>query len=302
MKIVVASPWIQTAGPEALHQLVNTINGAMPGYKAGISYYQHGPIAPPQTGYIPDYQDSYSGLRRDQNFAVDSFDSSDTVVVLPEAIWQVGFQFKRARVAIWHLGSSALEHPSFGQNLKRIRSDFLHFCQGEFMMEWAHDLGLKPVLLEDYIHPDFTRAPSEREQNRDGFITNARGLGFASQVLPSAQIRCFMGLRRKEVIYLLDSSKVWLGCGEGSLHGTDRGNAEAALRGCCVVAMRTPVLGHPSIPLTVCDSPQVFARMAQFADENYLKVYDAQQEFRAWAGGKRNRHLDQVEDFLREIR
>lgn len=304
MRIFIVSPWVETGGVEALHQLCNEINRSaqqVGATSAFISYQPLRTIIPQHLGVMDPYH-SYPFVARTSIEDFDDMDHEGSAVILPEGWWPYAARFKHAKVAIWHLGRSALADPRFLASLDTLRK-FTHLACGDAIFEECRSLLLSPLLLEDYMGKPFSEDSGDLAgPYRKGFVTNLRGFETAQHIVGERyRVRTYSGLKRWEVRDLLMGSRVWLEIGLGSAFGLDRGPQEAALQRCVVIAHRTKTLNGTTPPLPVYDTPESYRDAALNALDNYEECYLAQAPYRAWITEKPQRFRAQTLTLLEAL-
>lgn len=247
----------QTGGPEALHQLVDSLR------RQGVDawLWPH-----PDTRHLPRVSD-YE--RYDAPESTEMIDECDTAVVSPEVYWPTR-RWKNAALFCWWL---SIDNSHFFRQMRRAQYIWTdngrvgrrtvkavakeglhlvghvsemrrvtHLTQSNYAWHYLHSvLGIAPTMLGDYI-PDAQRyaalKPAVTEPsiafnpNKSGKLTNQIRAATDSEIawLP------IQGLDRQGVGELLDRATLYLETGHQP--GKDRLPREAALRGCVVLMLR----------------------------------------------------------------
>lgn len=256
-RVLVAYPrGTQTGGPEALHQLVDSLR-------------RHGSDAwlwpwPESRGNerIADYQ------RYDAPETTEMLDEVGTAVVLPETALHLAGLWHKANVVCWWLSidnspyfgvrrlmeneradgappSFALLRTIVGSQRRVLRdraqlARMTHLTQSRFAFDFIRTaLRVSPTMLGDYI-PD---VPPVRPHKADTFsvaFNPAKGKGLTDEIRslsnPSLAWLPIQGLSREGVGSLLDRATVYVETGHQP--GKDRIPREAALRGCVILMLR----------------------------------------------------------------
>lgn len=247
----------QTGGPEALHQLVDSLR------RLGVDAWLWATPETRGSERVPDY------ARYDAPETTEKMDEADTAVVLSETMLGLTSNWRRARIFCWWL--SIDKCPYFGvlrrcQNARldgvehapfllakavlgaqrralpdRLRlARMTHLSQSRF----AHDfirrtLWVSPTMLGDYI-PAGGRSTGRKPSTLSIAYNPTKGLQLTEEIrsLTDSSIEWLpiAGLTREGVDAMLDRATVYLETGEQP--GKDRIPREAALRGCVVIMLR----------------------------------------------------------------
>jgi hypothetical protein len=237
MKYYILSPWGETGGPEALHQLCSTLNEL--GKEAFIYYYGNDYSQIHKNEFVPKYSE-YS-LKSSDIDNINSLDKEDNVVVVPE-VFPVGLieNFQNCKVVFWRL--SIFTH---GQelNLPAFQNVY-HGCQCDTQFKILKDSKLfdkfKYFMLSDYINQiyimDEKKIPKDRKNQ---VLYNPRkGLKHTQQIIDILS-RCniklipITGMSNEQIRDLILQSKVYIDFGDHP--GKDRMPRECASGGCVVI-------------------------------------------------------------------
>lgn len=247
--IVVAPGGVTTGGPEALHQLVDSINRQ--GGSAGILYW------PPKDDWVTP--ERYRGYRA----PIVTMDAAPTanVVVLSEIATHLRPRFPASSVGIWWLSVDNFfallprARTRLGWRLARSqgwslhrslarrrpswyvgRADF-HLTQSDHASGFLRAHGIDSTFIGDHVGATTTDEPAN---DIGAVVTNGnRGIELRQRfeaLHPSIAITPLRGLSAEEVAGALHSATVYIDFGHQP--GRDRLPREASIRNCVVLAHR----------------------------------------------------------------
>jgi hypothetical protein len=252
-----------SGGPEALHQLTRAWVDA--GRDACIVYM---PLAP-DNRCPPRFQHYAAPM------ANALIDREDQVIVLPETMTHMAWQFQRAQVVLWWLSVDNYFKTLPEKALKRLREHWrarwgrgryyqferhphlTHAWQSEYARRFLVARGIADSLpLTDYLAPAMVSDVAQplRLQRRDECLYNPlKGKLFTDRLrahcaeLPLEFVP-LQGLSEQQMGERLGAAKLYVDFGEHP--GRDRIPREAALGGCVVVTGRLGSAGNEvDVPL-----------------------------------------------------
>ena len=209
-RIVVLCPSnVVTGGPEALHQLVDSVNRQ--GGDAAIMYVPSKMSVPAQ----------YAGYE----VRVARQVPDDALVVIPE-IWpeKVG-QF--ANTVLWWLSVD------FSKPESLLAVPGRHMVQSAYARDFLAGHGIQAQMLTDYVHPVFTDMGLERR--KAVAVNPAKGAEWIDKFnarFPDIELVRLQGLTRDQLARTLNEVEVFVDFGHHP--GRDRLPREAAACGCTV--------------------------------------------------------------------
>lgn len=213
MIVVVCPAGATTGGPEALHQLVDSLTRQ--GFEAAMLYL------PGEYHKVPE---PYRCYRIDTISETDIYPTD--VVVIPEVMAGEARRFVYARPVLWWL--SVDNAP--GDALQACGD---HLAQSFYAWQHLRDHGVNATMVGDYIHPAFQRLDIPRESWVA--VNPAKGAELAhrfSALCPDVEVRPIEGMGREEVCYFLNHASAFIDFGHQP--GKDRLPREAAASGCVV--------------------------------------------------------------------
>lgn len=246
MKIYIFSPGnVVTGGPEALHQLCDSVNKQqLSNTKALMFYYSidlNG-LSVGSTSDIIKFESSISYTKPEKysvyegevcnSFVVEK----DTVCVVPEVSPILARSLSKVcKVVYWWLSVDNSFGPLNSISLTDLRSPrILHACQSKYAEGVTKALGFSNVImLSDYISHQLFMPFNEKRENRilynpikQSMITN----NFIEQLGKYFTLYPLQGLSSDQLRHLFTTSKIYLDSGHHP--GKDRMPREAMLFGC----------------------------------------------------------------------
>lgn len=213
MIVVVCPAAATTGGPEALHQLADSLTRM--GFDAGMLYL------PGEYHTVPE------PYRYCQFRTVSENDIYPTdVVVIPEVMVGEVRRFAYARPVLWWL---SVDNAAGGA----LTSCGDHIAQSFYAWQHLRDHGIDAKMVGDYIHPAFQRLDIPRESWVA--VNPAKGAELAhrfSALCPDVEVRPIEGMGRDEVCAFLNRASAFIDFGHQP--GKDRLPREAAASGCVV--------------------------------------------------------------------
>ena len=248
--VIVVSPGdLTTGGPEALHQLVDSINRQ--GGSAAVLYW-----APGDDWQVPELYAHY-------NVPVATMDEvrSARYVVLAEIHTHLRSKFKGPSVGIWWLsvdnfferlprartplGWRLLRPPGLGMHryLARRRpkwyvggADF-HLTQSHYASKFLEASGMNSTFIGDYMN----EFPKDDHHTKLGTVVTNGGRGHElrqrfEEVNPHVPVTPLIGLSKAEVARAMSEATVYIDFGHQP--GRDRMPRESAIRDCVIFTHR----------------------------------------------------------------
>ena len=223
MIVVICPANVVTGGPEALHQLVHTINKEEQGFGA-ICYvpFESSHLKPSEY----EMYDTPTILKQDI--------PENALVVLPEIYPQMVNDFTQ-KCAFWWL--SVDNYPNTGEEDRNKMH--MHLAQSEYAWKHVHNnYSIIPRMLTDYINGVFDTPKTSQRQQRV-MVNRVKGAElnevFAAQN-PNLPIFSMHGMPRTEVLKELANSEIYVDFGHHP--GRDRMPREAAICGAIVLSIR----------------------------------------------------------------
>ena len=292
MKCYILCPYVQTGGPEAMHQLCNEINqlSAAKAYMVYLNKPRTAPAAPgPALPLL--YADDYPHLKEAAFTEIE--DDSAHMIILPEIYTKRQLPpFCAIRVAIWWLSiNNALQFNTFYENLKQ--PEVTHLFQSEYasatVMKHFPDT-VRTFMLHDYTHPLALPALSSHRANKIAY-NPIKDTMLPTLVHPDYLVP-LIGLSKKELHTTLLGCKIYIDL--GSHPGQDRLPREAAMAGCVVITNKAGAAANAiDIPIEekVEDSAALFQLIQHIfenGNENYEYYYKKQEPYRIAIANEKN--------------
>lgn len=237
MKFYILSPWAETGGPEALHQLCSILNEI--GEDAFIYYYGHNFEQTHKSEFVPKYSE-YT-LKSSDIDNIISLDDEKNVIIVPEVFpIRVIQNFKRSKIVFWRLSifthGQELDDPFFRKVLQG--------CQNYMQLEILKNSKLfdneKYFMLSDYINEIYlTEENNLLTKRKNQVLYNPRkGLHHTHQIinlLNSSNIKLvpITGMSNAQIREMILQSKIYIDFGDHP--GKDRMPRECASGGCVVI-------------------------------------------------------------------
>lgn len=237
MKYYILSPWAETGGPEALHQLCSTLNEL--GEDAFIYYYGNDYSQTHKEEFVPKYSEYNLKSSDISNFS--DLDRENTVVIIPE-VFPVKLieNFKNSKVVFWRLciftHGQELNLPAFQK--------VYHGCQSDTQFKILKDSKLfdknKCFMLSDYSNQIYITNEKDLLKDRKNQVLYNPRKGFKhSQLIinflskSGIKLIPITGMSNEQIRNLILDSKVYIDFGDHP--GKDRMPRECASGGCVVI-------------------------------------------------------------------
>jgi hypothetical protein len=238
IKYYILSPWAETGGPEALHQLCSTLNDL--GENAFIYYYGNGHY---DQIHSEEFVPKYSGynLKNSDIGNISDLDKENHVVIVPEVFPSRLIQdFQNSRIVFWRL--SIFTH---GQELDLpIFQKVYHGCQSDTQFKILKDSKLfdksKYFMLSDYINEIYISTEKKilKDRKNQVLYNPRKGFKYTQLIINSLSNKGInfvpiTGMSNDQMKNLILESKVYIDFGDHP--GKDRIPRECASGGCVVI-------------------------------------------------------------------
>lgn len=237
MKYYILSPWAETGGPEALHQLCSTLNEL--GEDAFIYYYGNDYSQIHKNEFVPKYCEY--NLKSSDIHNIADLDKENNVVIIPE-VFPVRLieNFQNSKVVFWRLciftHGQELNLPAFQK--------VYHGCQSDTQFKILRSSKLfdkgKYFMLSDYINQIYiTSEKNILSDRKNQVLYNPRkGIKHSQSIinfLSEKDIKFIpiSGMSNDQIRKLISESKVYIDFGDHP--GKDRMPRECASGGCVVI-------------------------------------------------------------------
>lgn len=255
---------VQTGGPEALHQLVDSLS------RQGQSAFLTPLPGTEHSQAVAEYQRYNATVRS-------AVDSESNCILVPEIAIDVLNNFKDARKMIWWLSAG---QP--GDDV--IASNYEHVCQSEYARQTLRSVGIKGRMLSDYTVLDSFPAGPEERAPIVSYNAN-KGLEYVQAVmrlLPNVKWVAIRDMNRSQVSETLRKSAVYLDLGHHP--GKDRIPREAALSGAVVVVGKRGSASYrkdvPILQKVDYDDPAGVASLISDCLNNMTETRQSQDSYR----------------------
>jgi hypothetical protein len=237
MKYYILSPWAETGGPEALHQLCSTLNDL--GKESFIYYYESNYSQSRRDGFVSKY--SEYNLKKSNINNINDLDDKNNVVIVPE-VFPVRLieNFEHCKVIFWRL--STYTH---GQELNLpIFQKVYQGCQCDTQIKILKDSKLfnkeKYFMLSDYINEIYITTEKNLLVDRKNQVlyNPKKGLKHTQLIIKllsgkGINFIPITGMPNDQIRDLILDSKVYIDFGDHP--GKDRMPRECASGGCVVI-------------------------------------------------------------------
>lgn len=216
--VVLCPGWIKTGGPEALHQLAFHLNET-PNVSCAIFYYGKRSAA-----VINEYQQLYPVPR------ISQLDLPGAHIVFPESFDPKHVPCPKGGTRwVWWL--SANRHYPINHY-----EECGHLFQSEYARVKLHTLGVKGLMLTDYLRDLFASAPDASAERKSWIAYNAAKSALAAMTLARTGKFTLVPIKQmtaEQVRKTLSQCKLYIDFGPHP--GRDRLPREAVVNGCMVV-------------------------------------------------------------------
>jgi hypothetical protein len=239
MKTIIVSPYYETGGPEALHQLCDAINNN--GGDAYIWYYGE-----------KHEQPHYAYRKYNIKLTTELIDEEGYNIVLPECEGKMIHLIKKAKIYFWWLSVDNNNFTQYGNTFNN--SNIHHLYQSNYAF-W-HLLNNEAIYYQplfDYINDSYIEEAINTEYNKENIVcfNPRKGYEYTQEIiklLPDVNFIPLTNMSKSEVINTLKRSKAYIDFGYHP--GKDRFPREAALMNNCVlVGFRGSAMLYNDIPV-----------------------------------------------------
>jgi hypothetical protein len=237
MKYYILSPWAETGGPEALHQLCSILNEI--GEDAFIYYYGNDYSQIRRGEFVPKYSEYNLKSSDISNFS--DLDKENNVVIIPEVFpIRLIENFQNSKVVFWRL--SIFTH---GQELNLpIFQKVYQGCQCDTQFRILKDSKLfdknKYFMLSDYTNEGYIVNEKNLSKDRKNQVlyNPRKGLKHTQSIinfLSKKDIKFIpiTGMSNNQIKSLISDSKIYIDFGDHP--GKDRMPRECASGGCVII-------------------------------------------------------------------
>ena len=236
-------PWQSVSGgPELLHQFAYNLKKILPDKDVIIAYYSKNKKNEfnkfDYRNVIPTAYRKYITDCKVIDFN-EIVDNEENIVVLPEVLVDLAFEFKKIRIHLWWLSVDNFFNSLEINNVPRLFSRVdLHLYQSEYARCFLDMIGIPQTMtydLDDYINEFYLDGVDFKKD--DIIVYNPKkGYNFTKALLSDLNMFTFVPIENMnslQVKELLSRSKVYIDFGNHP--GKDRLPREAALMNCCVI-------------------------------------------------------------------
>jgi hypothetical protein len=239
MKVLIVSPYYETGGPEALHQLCDAINNN--GGDAYIWYYGEDKSSSP---------DAYKNYNI--KITTELVDEKEYIIVLPECEGKMIPAIKNAKVYFWWLSVDNNNFFQYGNTF--TNPNIHHLYQSNYALWYLlNNEAIYYQPLFDYINDGYIENSINSEYNKEDIVcfNPRKGYEYTQEIiklLPDIKFIPLTNMSRDEVIDTLKKSKIYIDFGYHP--GKDRFPREAALTNNCVISgFRGSAMLYNDVPI-----------------------------------------------------
>lgn len=239
MKVLIVSPYYETGGPEALHQLCDAINNN--GGDAYIWYYGEDKSSSP---------DAYK--KYNIKITTELVDEKEYIIVLPECEGKMIPAIKNAKVYFWWLSVDNNNFFQYGNTF--TNPNIHHLYQSNYALWYLlNNEAIYYQPLFDYINDGYIENSINSEYNKEDIVcfNPRKGYEYTQEIiklLPDVKFVPLTNMSRDEVIDTLKKSKIYIDFGYHP--GKDRFPREAALTNNCVISgFRGSAMLYNDVPI-----------------------------------------------------
>lgn len=239
MKVLIVSPYYETGGPEALHQLCDAINNN--GGDAYIWYYGEDKSSSP---------DAYKNYNI--KITTELVDEKEYIIVLPECEGKMIPAIKNAKVYFWWLSVDNNNFFQYGNTF--TNPNIHHLYQSNYALWYLlNNEAIYYQPLFDYINDGYIENSINSEYNKEDIVcfNPRKGYEYTQEIiklLPDIKFVPLTNMSRDEVIDTLKKSKIYIDFGYHP--GKDRFPREAALTNNCVISgFRGSAMLYNDVPI-----------------------------------------------------
>jgi hypothetical protein len=239
MKVLIVSPYYETGGPEALHQLCDAINNN--GGDAYIWYYGEDKSSSP---------DAYKNYNI--KITTELVDEKEYIIVLPECEGKMIPAIKNAKVYFWWLSVDNNNFFQYGNTF--TNPNIHHLYQSNYALWYLlNNEAIYYQPLFDYINDGYVENSINSEYNKEDIVcfNPRKGYEYTQEIiklLPDVKFVPLTNMSRDEVIDTLKKSKIYIDFGYHP--GKDRFPREAALTNNCIISgFRGSAMLYNDVPI-----------------------------------------------------
>jgi hypothetical protein len=239
MKVLIVSPYYETGGPEALHQLCDAINNN--GGDAYIWYYGEDKSSSP---------DAYKNYNI--KITTELVDEKEYIIVLPECEGKMIPAIKNAKVYFWWLSVDNNNFFQYGNTF--TNPNIHHLYQSNYALWYLlNNEAIYYQPLFDYINDGYIENSINSEYNKEDIVcfNPRKGYEYTQEIiklLPDVKFVPLTNMSRDEVIDTLKTSKIYIDFGYHP--GKDRFPREAALTNNCIISgFRGSAMLYNDVPI-----------------------------------------------------
>jgi hypothetical protein len=239
MKVLIVSPYYETGGPEALHQLCDAINNN--GGDAYIWYYGEDKSSSP---------DAYKNYNI--KITTELVDEKEYIIVLPECEGKMIPAIKNAKVYFWWLSVDNNNFFQYGNTF--TNPNIHHLYQSNYALWYLlNNEAIYYQPLFDYINDGYIENSINSEYNKEDIVcfNPRKGYEYTQEIiklLPDVKFVPLTNMSRDEVIDTLKKSKIYIDFGYHP--GKDRFPREAALTNNCIISgFRGSAMLYNDVPI-----------------------------------------------------
>jgi len=225
MKTIIVSPYYETGGPEALHQLCDAINNN--GGDAYIWYYGENHPSP-----HPAYKEYNIKI------TTELVDEKEYAIVLPECEGKMIPAVENAKLYFWWLSVDNNNFFQYGNTF--ANPNVYHLYQSNYALWYLlNNEAIYYQPLFDYINDGYVNSLINTEYSKENIVcfNPKKGYEYTQEIiklLPDVEFVPLINMSRNEVINTLKRSKVYIDFGYHP--GKDRFPREAALTNNCIIS------------------------------------------------------------------
>lgn len=297
-----------SGGPEALHQFGGALRAK--GVDATMVYYPAAPgghaVPEPYRQYCPAVSPAVR-------------DDPDVVIIIPEVVTSLAWQFPQAQKAIWWLSVDnhfKWLHLNPGPSVLDPRPDLMHLCQSQYAYDFLSRRQAGPLLmLTDYL-TDNVFSPAPAAGRLPVVAYNPKKAPETTQrLIDQSGGRIWLPLENLDKSTLADLLRqIRIYVDFGPHPGRDRIPREAALCGAVVITGRRGAAAFAAdmplperfrlderIPGFDGDALTLIDGLLQ-EDMAFLEAASQQAPYRAWIAGNRAAFMAETDAFIAAMR
>lgn len=311
MKIVVLSPaHVKSGGPELAHQFCYIANKEF-NIEAYMCYVDI------NTGeLIEDGMDESYKIYSTSNISnLDSIDTEENIVIIPEGLAPVVGYFIYAKVALWWMSVD-----NYPVHMNECYLDMLrekvsfHLVQSYYAKDYVEKKFVNPntLFLTDYINETHGQFLLPGEYRKNVILYNPKkGKECLDKIitqLPGFIWQPIINLNVEQIVVLMQASKIYVDFGNHP--GKDRIPREAAANGCCVITNKQGSAAYTEdVPIPEDykfekpqDSVEEIKLLIEDIFENFNQRSKDFDSYREWIKQEKSRFIEETGVFLKEVK